>query len=131
MPSAEFLMLQRFGGLMQSSRRELIRLSIAAGAVAAAAATDLAQDAKQRSPVSASGEPVDSAPELDPNRKKEILEQNKKDMKKDIERLFQLASELKEEADKTDSVNTLSLALLRKTEEIEKLSRQIREKAKG
>jgi hypothetical protein len=69
-----------------------------------------------------------SAPKIDP---KTILEANEKDIKKNVERLFQLASELKAEVDKTDSVAVLSLGLLKKTEEIEKLAKEIRSRAKG
>ena len=62
---------------------------------------------------------------------KTILEANQKDIKKNVERLYQLASELKTEVEKTDSVQVLSLALLKKTEEIEKLAKDIRSRAKG
>ena len=62
---------------------------------------------------------------------KAMLEANQKDIKKSIERLFQLASELKAEVDKTDSVQVLSVAMLRKAEEIEKLAKGIRSRAIG
>jgi hypothetical protein len=62
---------------------------------------------------------------------KAVLEQRQKDMKKAVEKLFDLASELKADVDKTDATAVLSLAMLKKTEEIEKLARQIREHAKG
>lgn len=62
---------------------------------------------------------------------KSVLEQRQKDMKKDVERLYQLASDLKAEVDKTDATAVLSLAMLKKTEEIEKLAKQIRDHAKG
>lgn len=90
------------------------------------------QDASQRNPsrTTASGEsPLD--PGMDPKRAKAILEENQKDIKKNIEKLFQLASELKEEVEKTDATTVLSLAIVRKTEEIEKLAHQIRDRAKG
>jgi hypothetical protein len=69
-----------------------------------------------------------SSPKIDT---KAILEANQKGIKKNVERLFQLASELKTEVEKTDSAQVLSLALLKKTEEIEKLARDIRSRAKG
>jgi hypothetical protein len=69
-----------------------------------------------------------SAPKADP---KLILEANQKEIKKDVEHLYDLASELKAEVEKTDSVQVLSLAMLRKTEEIEKLAKGIRSRAKG
>jgi ribosomal protein L23 len=62
---------------------------------------------------------------------KVMLESNKKDIKKDIEKLFQLASDLKAEVEKTDSVQVLSMAMLKKTEEIEKLAKEIRSRAIG
>lgn len=62
---------------------------------------------------------------------KTILEANQKDIKKNVEKLFQLASELKAEVDKTDEVKVLSVALLKKTEEIERLAHAIRSRALG
>jgi len=62
---------------------------------------------------------------------KTLLEQRQKDIKKDVEKLFDLATELKTEVEKTDSTAVLSMAMVKKTEEIEKLAKQIREHAKG
>jgi hypothetical protein len=62
---------------------------------------------------------------------KVVLEANDKDIKKNVEKLFQLASELKDEVDKTDSVQVLSLAMVKKAEEIEKLAKEIKSRAKG
>jgi hypothetical protein len=42
-----------------------------------------------------------------------------------------LASELKNEVEKTDAVKVLSVAMLRKAEEIEKLAHGIRSRALG
>jgi hypothetical protein len=67
-------------------------------------------------------------PKLDP---KLILEANQKEIKKNVERLYDLASELKNEVEKTDSTHVLSVAMLRKTDEIEKLAKEIRSRAKG
>jgi hypothetical protein len=62
---------------------------------------------------------------------KVVLQANDKDIKKSVERLFQLASELKAEVDKTDSAQVLSLPMVRKAEEIEKLAKEIKSRAKG
>ncbi len=62
---------------------------------------------------------------------KAILESNRKDIKKNIERLYQLASELKTEVEKTDSVQVLSVVMVKKAEEIEKLAKGIRSRAIG
>ena len=55
----------------------------------------------------------------------------RKDIKKDIEKLFALASQLKQQVEKTDATAVLSLAMVKKAEEIERLARQIKERAKG
>lgn len=116
---------------MKNSRRDALKLITGTACVAALPPLFArAQDPSKRNPATASGEDA-LDPKLDPKRAKTILEQNQKDLKRDIQRLFQLASELKEESEKTDAMTTLSLALLKKTEEIEKLARQIRDKARG
>lgn len=66
-----------------------------------------------------------------PNPEKKILEDNDKDMKKKVERLYELASQLKEQVDKTDSSKVMSLNLMKKAEEIEKLAREIKNRSKG
>jgi hypothetical protein len=63
--------------------------------------------------------------------RKAALEENEKNIKTKVEKLFQLASELKEEVEKTDSAKVLSLAMLKKAEEIEKLAKDIKTRAKG
>jgi hypothetical protein len=62
---------------------------------------------------------------------KAVLEQHQKDIKKDVEKLFELARELKTEVEKTDATAVLSMAMVKKAEEIEKLAKQIRDHAKG
>lgn len=79
-----------------------------------------------RPPASKDEDP--DAPKID---SKVILESNQKDIKKNIERLYQLASELKAEVEKTDSVQVLSVAMIKKAEEIEKLAKGIRSRAIG
>src|SRR5262249_23603330 len=116
---------------MKTSRRDALKAVLGAASATTLSATFLrGQDPSKRNPTTASGEEP-SDPKLDPKRTKTMLEQNKKNLKKDIKNLFQLATELKDEAKKTDAKNPLSLPLLRKTEEIEKLARQIRDKARG
>jgi len=75
----------------------------------------------------------DTPPEspLGPSAGKRILEENEKDIKKKVEKLYDLATELKAEVDKTDSSKVLSLNLMRKAEEIEKLARDIKNRSKG
>jgi len=63
--------------------------------------------------------------------KKAVLEQHQKDIKKDIEKLYDLATQLKTEVEKTDATSVLSIGMVKKAEEIEKLARQIKDRAKG
>jgi hypothetical protein len=63
--------------------------------------------------------------------RKAALDENEKDIKKKVGRLFQLATELKEEVDKTDSAKVLSLGMMKKAEEIEKLAKDIKSRTKG
>jgi len=65
------------------------------------------------------------------NAAKAALKEEQKEIRKKVTRLYELATELKAEVEKTDSTAVLSLKLLKKTEEIEKLARQIRSHAKG
>jgi hypothetical protein len=114
---------------MQKPRRTLLRM-LAGCAAAAAVSAPLArpQDPFPKSPT----RPGEDSP--NPNAKpatKVLLEENQKDIKKNIEKLFELASQLKEQVEKTDSTAVLSLAMVKKAEEIEKLARQIKERAKG
>ncbi len=52
------------------------------------------------------------------------------DLKRDTEKLVTLATELKEYVDKTNE-STLSVNVIKKAEEIEKLARSVKEKMKG
>jgi len=70
----------------------------------------------------------DDTPKPDP---KQILKHNKEQIEQDIEKLYSLANELKEQAGKTDSTIVLSLPLVQKAEEIEKLAKQIKNLARG
>ena len=86
--------------------------------------------------------PQSPSPRTDPRQKddptsaavpptKAVLKENEKDIKRDIEKLYQLASDLKAEGEKTDSSQVLSLAMVRKAEEIEKLAKEIKNRARG
>jgi hypothetical protein len=56
--------------------------------------------------------------------------QRQADLKKDTDKLFQLATELKDAVDKTNE-NILSIDVIKKTDEIEKLAKEIRKKMKN
>jgi len=56
--------------------------------------------------------------------------QRQDDIKKDAEKLLELATELKQSVDKSTE-NTLSLDVIKKAEQIEKLAKAVKEKMKG
>ena len=72
-----------------------------------------------------------NSPNSPANISKAMLEERQKSIKKDVEKLYDLAAQLKTEVEKTDSTTVLSLAMLKKAEEIERLARQIKDHAKG
>jgi hypothetical protein len=61
---------------------------------------------------------------------KKANQERQAQLRRDTERLFRLSSELKEYVDQS-SENTLSLGVIKKAEEIEKLARSVREKMRG
>jgi hypothetical protein len=123
--------------LIDPSRRTALR--VASTAVCALFLRGTSAAAQSSEPVGVpqeSGTSRRNREEVDPPvpeaaSKKAMLEQRQKDIKKDIEKLFDLATQLKAEVEKTDATTTLSLAMVRRAEEVEKLARQIKENAKG
>jgi hypothetical protein len=75
---------------------------------------------------SPSAGPPDEEPASPRRDPKEQLKENQKNLRRDADHLLQLAQELKDEADKTEQTNVLSLSLVHKAEEVEKLARQIK-----
>jgi hypothetical protein len=67
-------------------------------------------------------------PKLDPHK---ILKHNQELIEADIRRLFNLATDLKKEVDATNSADVLSLTLLQKADEVEKLAHHIKALARG
>ena len=56
--------------------------------------------------------------------------QNQAEIKADIERLYALAFELREQMKQTDATNTLSLTVVKKAQAIEKLAKEIKDRSK-
>ena len=112
------------------SRRKFLTMFLASGVpLGVMGYTMRAQESQTKTPVKPVTKDEDSEePKID---SKAMLEANQKDIKKNIEKLYQLASELKAEVEKTDSVQVLSVVMLKKAEEIEKLAKGIRSRAIG
>jgi hypothetical protein len=59
------------------------------------------------------------------------LKEDQKTLRQDVDRLVRLAQDLKDESDKTPETDVLSLSLVKKAEDIEKLARQIRDRIRA
>jgi cytochrome P450 len=59
------------------------------------------------------------------------LKEDQKALRRDVDRLVQLTKDLKDESDKTPETDVLSLSLVKKAEDIEKLARQIRDRIRA
>ena len=66
-----------------------------------------------------------------PSDRKAIDKQNQAEVKADVEKLYALISELKEQVEKSDVNLTLSVLVVKKSHEIEKLAKHVKELAKG
>lgn len=67
-------------------------------------------------------------PRADP---KVQLKEDQKELRRDVDHLLQLVKDFKDESDKTPETDVLSLSLVKKAEDIEKLARQIKERIRA
>jgi hypothetical protein len=82
------------------------------------------KDPKDR--ITPDGKPPDA-----PKTPRKDLKADEKDIRKQVALLAQYAEELKKEVEKTDSTKVLSIQMLRKTQDIEKLAHHIATLAAG
>ena len=68
--------------------------------------------------------------EMERQQAKALNKQRHEELKESTDQLLELSEQLKEYVDKTDE-NTLSLDVIKKAEEIEKLAKRVREKMRG
>jgi hypothetical protein len=86
----------------------------------------LAQQSQMRQP------PLNPGPmerEMAERRAREANKQRQEEIRSDTQKLFQLATELKDAVDKTNE-NMLSLDVVKKADEVEKLAKKVKEKMK-
>jgi len=80
---------------------------------------------------SASSQPIqgtrttDQQQEIEDRMQKAANKKRQDEIKEDTQKLYQLAGELKDAVDKTNE-NTLSLEVIRKAEEVEKLAKKVK-----
>jgi hypothetical protein len=69
---------------------------------------------------------------IDPQTAKRVMAaKNEKEFREGVEKLYQMATELRDELTQAPKMNVLSVRMYKKTEEIEKLAKQLKSKAKG
>jgi hypothetical protein len=111
-------------------------IALAVAVCFATNAVSVAQQIKHRMPApppSAQDDTDKNNPaKLEPQAVKKLqLAQNEKQFREGVERLYQLTGELREELQQTPTAGVLSVRMVKKTEEIEKLAKQLKNKAKG
>jgi hypothetical protein len=79
------------------------------------------------------GNPADvhSNPAADAAAKRTLLRKNEKEFREGVERLYQLTSALRDELQKTATTDVFSLHIVKQTEEIAKLAKLLKSKAKS
>lgn len=121
---------------MSDTRRKFLALLAGAGTLAVARTDTLDAQARPQGRPQPPPDPSEqNADETSPltgkSPTKIMLEANEKDIKKNIEKLYALVSDLKAEVEKTDSSKVLSIDMVKKAEEIEKLAHDIKTRARG
>ena len=71
-----------------------------------------------------------SEEKMEHQREKALNKQRQTDLQKDTDRLLELATQLKQYVDKSNE-HTLSLDVVKKADEIEKLAKSVKDKMKG
>ena len=114
--------------VMRLSRKDFLGASISL----AASATAL-WSAQQGEPGPPFQKPTEPPPEptRNPRRDQIILKANRQAITKDVARMAELVDDLQKEFKQNDTTEILSLDVLRKSEEIEKLAKHIRDLVRG
>ncbi len=63
--------------------------------------------------------------------KKAIERANQQELRSNVSKLYEIVADLKDQVEKTDANKTLSVSVVKKAQQIEKLAKQIKELAKG
>ena len=115
---------------MGSSRRVFIGASLS---FAASAATVWAAQRGAPPPQFPPPFPPTQRPEAPRNRKRDrlLLKANRDAIAKDVNRMSELVDALQKQLTENDAADILSVDVIRKSEEIEKLAKQVRDLVRG
>jgi hypothetical protein len=129
------------GGAMVQSRRHLLTIFVGAAGVLAAKPlllSGLPLQSHTPQPIPSPNAPnqnfppgldgPDNAPRSD---QKTVDPKKQQEIRTDIQKLYELASELKDQTEKADLNATLPVSMVKKAQQIEKLAKQIKELSKG
>ncbi len=123
---------------MRESRRRLLMTFVGvAGVFAAGPALSRLQaqsgQAPRAKPYPNGRDPNHPPEQEEPNTldTKAIERANRQELKKDVAKLYEMVSELKEQVEKTDATFVLSISIVKKAQQIEKLAKQIKNLAKS
>jgi hypothetical protein len=123
--------------MQESKRRFFVSLASAAGLLAAKPLLFGSQGMPHPQPIPSPNAPNQNyppglnGPDIDPKSAKPIKKQNQDEIKSDVAKLSELVSDLKSQVERIDSDATLSLSMVKKAQQIEKLAKQIKDLAKG
>jgi flagellar motility protein MotE (MotC chaperone) len=125
---------------MGETRRRFLMTLAAAASCSAAMPGAMTAQAHKNNPFPSPPESAETqnpaeqaaAAKSDPQIAKRVaLQQNEKEFRAGVDRLYELASELKQEVDKTVTTDVFSLQMYKRTEEIAKVAKLLKGKAKG
>jgi hypothetical protein len=125
---------------MFPTRRSLTIISIAAVILVSTASSVTPQGHPTPTPIVPRPSPNAPNPNYPPGLQgpeqtspdpKKMNRQNQAEIKADVEKLYELIGELKEEVERSDANSTLSVGVVKKAHQIEKLAKQVKDRAKG
>lgn len=124
---------------MPNSRRDLLQSLATLTGLLAASPLLLGHQAPHPQPVPSPNAPSNpNAPQglegrgvSSPVDQKTIDKQNQAAIRSDVDKMFSLVSELKQELETTNTSSTLSIAFIKKAHEVEKLAKHVKDLAKG
>jgi hypothetical protein len=114
---------------MCSSRRVFIAASLSFAASAALSAGQQGSPPPQFPPPFPPTEPPE--PQRNQKRERALLKANREAITKDVNRMSELVEALQKQLKENDTADILSLDVIRKSAEIEKLAKHVRELVRG
>jgi len=124
---------------MGETRRRFLMSLVAAASCSVATDGSVFAQVRKNNPFPSPPAPAETqnpaemdAASRDPQSAKRVaLRQNEKEFRAGVNRLYQLASELKQQLDTTPTMQVFSVQMYKRTEEIEKVAKLLKGKAKG